>query len=110
MNQSVEEKIKQRRLQILVHSFIYYELNQNIISDDKWNRWAQELLKLQQDNPQIITDYQEEFEDWDGSTGAFFNYDAHIISVAHHLIKMHDKHTKKSVKYSSKAKKGRKLF
>ena len=46
VKQTIEEKIKQRRLQILVHSFIYYDLNENIISDDKWSQWAKELVFL----------------------------------------------------------------
>ena len=29
----VAEKIQQRRLQLLIHSCIYYEFNQNLISD-----------------------------------------------------------------------------
>lgn len=108
MQRSVEECVKQRRRQILVHSYIYYELNQNIVSDAQWNKWASELVKLQEDNPQIVTDYQEQFKGWDGSTGAFFEYDTAIISIANHLIAMQTKKTKPKTK--KKASKGRRLF
>lgn len=69
----VAERIKQRRLQLLVHSCIYYNLNRNVISDKKWDEWAKELVKLQADYPEISkqVDYYEAFADWDGSTGAF---------------------------------------
>ena len=39
----VAEKIQQRRLQLLIHSCIYYEFNQNLISDKQWDEWAKEL-------------------------------------------------------------------
>ena len=44
---SIKELIKRRRLQLLIHSYIYYELNDNIVSDATWSKWAMELVKLQ---------------------------------------------------------------
>lgn len=69
----IAELIQQRRLQLLVHSCIYYELDRNIISDMKWDKWAKELVALQLDYPEIAkkVDWYEAFKDWDGSTGAF---------------------------------------
>lgn len=70
---NIAEKIQQRRLQLLVHSCIYYELNRNIISDKKWDEWARELVQLQHDYPDISEKviWHEAFADWDASTGAF---------------------------------------
>ena len=69
----IAEKIQQRRLQMLVHSCIYYEMDQNIISDKKWDEWAKELRQLQADYPDISKQviWYEAFKDWDASTGAF---------------------------------------
>ena len=69
--QTIEEKIRQRRAQMLVHSCIYYELNDNIVSDHKWQQWADELEKLQSDNPDKvnINFYDHYFKDWNGATG-----------------------------------------
>lgn len=69
----VAELIQQRRYQILVHSCIYYHLNQNIISDKKWDEWARELRDLQKQYPAISKEVPlyEYFQDWDASTGAF---------------------------------------
>lgn len=69
--QSVEEKIKQRRAQMLIHSCIYYEMDDCIISDHRWQRYADELEQLQRDNPDScdIKFFDAEFKDWDGSTG-----------------------------------------
>ena len=65
-------KIKQRRSQMLIHSCLYYEMDDSIVSDDKWQQWADELEQLQRDYPDLnkIGFYDEEFRDWDGSTGA----------------------------------------
>lgn len=70
--EAVKAKIKQRRAQMLVHSCIYYELNDNIISDHKWQEWADELQVLQTTFPELcaIDFYDWNFRDWDGATGA----------------------------------------
>jgi NAD-dependent DNA ligase len=70
-NQTIKEKIKQRRAQMLVHSCIYYEMNDNIVSDHQWQAWADELEQLQKDHPEEcqIGYFDYEFRDWDGSTG-----------------------------------------
>lgn len=69
----IAETIQQRRYQLLVHSCIYYELNNNIISDKKWDEWARELRDLQNKYPDISSRVvlYEAFKDWDASTGAF---------------------------------------
>lgn len=47
----VAELIQRRRLQMLVHSYIYYELDTNIIDDSTWSKWAVELRDLQKKLP-----------------------------------------------------------
>ena len=91
--QTIEEKIKQRRLQMLVHSYIYYELDKNIVSDAQWSRWAMELVKLQKENPIASknAEYYEQFKDWDGSTGAFLQYDKITKQRAERLLKINGK-------------------
>lgn len=85
----VAEKIQRRRLQILVHSYIYYELNDNLVSDSTWSNWAVELKELQEQCPEIerVVPYRKGFENWDASTGAFLPYnDDNIVNIAYHLI------------------------
>ena len=69
----IADLIQKRRLQLLIHSCIYYELNANVISDKQWDEWAKELLELQEDYPEISKKVcmYEDFKDWDASTGAF---------------------------------------
>ena len=50
-DEQIKEKIKQRRTQMLVHSCIYYELNDNIVPDSVWQKWADELRDLQNEHP-----------------------------------------------------------
>ena len=85
--QSINEKIKQRRRQMLVHSFLYYEMDTNIIDDSTWSKWGVELAKLQNENPDIASkvEYAEQFKDWDGSSGAHLVYDDTIKSIAYKL-------------------------
>ena len=108
MTQSILEKIRQRRLQLLAHSYIYYELDQNIVSDSKWIQWAKELVELQNKYPQEAKEvvYNDQFQAFDGSTGAFFMYDDFIIYRANYLLNMCMHKPVKSIKTKGR----RKLF
>lgn len=120
MKQTIEEKIKQRRLQILVHSYIYYVLNDNIVSDQTWSKWAKELVQLQKKYPnkskKII--YHDQFIEFDGSTGMDFVYDDKIRNTALKLMEIVTNRVvvknpkSKVMKSKKKVKKftGRKLF
>lgn len=70
-NVGIAELITRRRRQILVHSIIYYEMDDCLISDPQWAQWAIELENLQKQYPQIAKNciYAEEFKDFDHSTG-----------------------------------------
>ena len=86
----IAEKIQRRRYQMLVHSYIYYELNENIISDSLWSKWAVELADLQSNYPAVAERviYAEDFAGWDGSSGAFLTYvnKPNIIVTATRLL------------------------
>lgn len=81
-------KIQQRRLQILVHSYIYYKLDDNIVSDSQWSSWAKELCIISKAYPDIAEKviYSDQFEDFDGSTGMDFTYDKWIENKAKLLL------------------------
>lgn len=49
--QTPPEKINQRERQLLVTSYLYYKLDKNIISDDKFDEWAFELVDLMKQYP-----------------------------------------------------------
>lgn len=85
----VAQLIQRRRLQMLVHSCIYYKMDQNIISDAQWSRWGTELADLQNRYPEISKQvrWAEAFEDWDGSSGAFLPLDdPWVVNKAQQLL------------------------
>lgn len=70
-SKEIKSLIQHRRLQVLIHSCIYYELNESIVSDSTWSKWALELETLQKQNPEISKQviYAKAFENFDHSTG-----------------------------------------
>lgn len=113
----IAELIQQRRYQMLIHSCIYYRLNDSYISDHQWSEWAMELKELQDTYPKIsekVTLY-EYFKDWNGSSGAFLPLDLDwVIQKARDLLNYREekafnlqKPVKKQVKQKAKS---RKLF
>lgn len=63
--------ISRRERQIIVHSYIYYELNENIIEDNLWGKWAQELSELIKEHPVEfkVSPYYKQFKKFNPSTG-----------------------------------------
>jgi NAD-dependent DNA ligase len=67
----IAQLITRRRNQILVHSCLYYRLNDSVIPDYTFDLWSKELADLQTQFPHIAEqcDYHKEFEKFDGSSG-----------------------------------------
>jgi len=88
---TVEELTKRRRMQMLLHSCLYYEMDDNIISDEVYDKWAHELVELLPKS--TYTDrFDEYFEDWDGSTGMHLPLrDPWVHSRATKLLEQHNK-------------------
>ena len=85
----IKSKIRQRRSQMLVHSRIYYVLDENIVSDDTWQRWANELRDLQEEYPQYvkIDFFDREFATWNGDSGAFLPLnDSYVVNKTQQVI------------------------
>lgn len=83
----VAELILRRRMQMLVHSYIYYKLNTNLISDREFDMWGKELVQLQAEYPEIAeqVEYAEDFEDWDASTGFHLPINEQVVRIAFRL-------------------------
>lgn len=87
----IQELIKRRRAQMLVHSCIYYELNSNIISDHLWQQWADELEVLQRENPGAcsIGFFDDEFKDWTGATGNHLPHrDPWVLRESNYILRI----------------------
>jgi len=85
----IGELIKRRRLQMLVHSCLYYALDENIWTDHQYDAAAKELAELLRGNPDAYSDrFDEHFEGWDGSTGFHLpSRDSWVLAAAQNLLK-----------------------
>lgn len=109
----IAELIQQRRLQILVHSCLYYEMNITKIDDVIWDKWARELRALQEQYPDIARQviWYDAFKDWDASTGAFLPLkDEWVVRKAQQLSKRQVVAEKKVVVAQAKPKRKGRLF
>ena len=86
--QTILEKINQRERQLLVHCCLYYGMNENIISDDTYDKFSFDLADLIKKHPNAFKKsvYYYEFRNFNPSTGLGLNYKKpEIIRVAHRL-------------------------
>lgn len=56
--EQIKELIKRRRHQVLVHSYIYYRLYDSIISNETFDNWANELISLQANHPDLSAEVE----------------------------------------------------
>lgn len=95
---NIKAKIRQRRKQILIHSCIYYRLNNNIISDYQYDMWGKELGKLQREYPELskeVEDYYEWFKDYTPECTSGYNLPiikTEVIATAEYILRLHDKY------------------
>lgn len=81
-----------RENQLLVHSYLYYQRNTNIIDDYTFDRWSKELADAIQKYPEVFKQsyHYKDFKEFDGSTGAFLPYaNPDVQSRGEQLIKYH---------------------
>lgn len=109
----IRSLILRRRLQMLVHSNLYYHQDHPLITDKQFDSWAKELVQLQSKYPEIASrvDYHKDFEDYDGSTGMDLPYTLpEIVAIANNL-KSWNKVVDKKVQnnYSSSVLKNKKI-
>lgn len=91
----IRQLIRRRRLQIIVHSIIYYRLGSSIIPDYQFDEWGRELVNLQKRYPIISKnlEYYEDFKDWDATTGYHLKSlsNPNLIALAQSLLHYHIK-------------------
>lgn len=69
---TIQEQINRLQRIIILHSYIYYELNDNVISDREYDLKSKELVKYKNDYPELWmnSEYYKQFgDDYNGSTG-----------------------------------------
>ena len=67
---TVVSLMRRRRLQILVHSCIYYRFNTNLVTDHQYDSWGKELVELHRKYGVLkINCYDKDFEEWQPREG-----------------------------------------
>ena len=60
---------------LLLHSYLYYELDQNIIPDSKFDQLMYRMVELKEWKEFKDSEFYEEFKDFEGATGMDLDYD-----------------------------------
>ena len=79
----LERKIRQ----FLIHSFLYYKIDESLIEDNEYDSLVTEVKNSVQDKENYI--YKEVIQDSLGSEGSAFTirkYPPEIVSTAFHLL------------------------
>ena len=94
MGLALQDRIDFLQRYIIVHSYIYYELDRNVISDRQYDAKSKELVKYKNDYPELwkSSEYYKQFgEDYNGSTGFTLYHELSdrqktiIRSIAHNI-------------------------
>ena len=76
MNSSIRELISRRQRQVLLHSFLYYELDVNYLKDSEYDALARELAQLIREYPEefLASVFPKAFKGYTGATGMGLPY------------------------------------
>ena len=90
-NLTTQQYIDYLQRYIILHSYIYYELNGSSISDKKYDEKAKELVKYKNNYPELWKKsmYYKQFGDeYNGATGftLYHDLDEHQKSIIKSLI------------------------
>lgn len=76
---------------MLIHSYIYYSLDSNLITDHQFDERAAELADLQQQLFMQVGWYDDAFAGWTGATGYHLPADDWVINKAAYLMRLRDR-------------------
>lgn len=88
---STQEYIDFLQRFIILHSYIYYELNSNVISDKQYDEKSKELVKYKNEYPELWKSsmYYKQFgDDYNGATGftLYHDLDEHQKEIIQSLV------------------------
>lgn len=88
---STQEYIDFLQRFIILHSYIYYELNSNVISDKRYDEKSKELVKYKNEYPELwkLSMYYKQFgDDYNGATGftLYHDMDEHQKEIIRSLV------------------------
>lgn len=89
----IRSLISRRQRQLLVHSYLYYVLDESIVSDTDYDRWCEELVTLQTQHRDLAqkTPYWNICQSFDASGSGYWiqRYPPEIVTTAVHLLWQH---------------------
>lgn len=93
---STQEYISFLQRVIIVHSYIYYELDDNVISDKDYDAKSKELVRYKNDYPDLWKNsmYYKQFGDeYNGSTGftLYHSLDPHQQEIIRCIARLRNK-------------------
>ena len=83
------ERLNRRARQYLVHSFLYYRLGESLLSDEAFDRIAEDLQALHSAHPEARHPYAQIFEPSLGPEASGFqirSYPPEIVTAAFKLL------------------------
>ena len=92
LNYEIARQIQRLRLNMLVHSRLYYKDGITIMPDQDFDKMAYMLRDLQKKYPREsrIIVYYEAFKDWDGTTGYHLPLtDPWVVRKAEKILDIH---------------------
>jgi len=87
--QTIIERFNQLERQILVHSYLYYGLDKNIIGDSEFDHMMYYMVELMGSNPDDFSKsvYYVQFKNFEGGTGSDLDYNRpEIINIATRVL------------------------
>ena len=85
----VVNRVEHLRRLMLIHSCIYYEMNTSVVSDHKWQEWADELTTLQLLYGHEFGFYDKAFSEWTAATGCHLPLnDPDVANAAKKLLRI----------------------
>ena len=92
MKMDVKDLIRRRRRQLLVHSCLYYEMDNPIIEDYLYDKWSKELADLQEICPDYSDEWDQWFDTWTGETGMHLPHrHPWVFSMANHILYIYNR-------------------
>ena len=90
MEVTVKEELERRMRQFLVHSYIYYELSNNVLSDHNYDFLCKRMVYLMKEYPEIAIEckYYDICKEADASGSGFYiqDYPPEMITMAFRVL------------------------
>jgi len=71
------QEINHRERQVMVHAYLYYKLNKNLLEDDEYDKFSFDLDRLIKKYPEDFKKsvFYNDFKEFNPSSGYYLNYD-----------------------------------